>query len=281
MKGEKPTALGGDDALDKKQNGGVYTRHPAAQLKYNTSWERGTETQARLYLQVPGKDAIETANLYDQPTKEYAFTAASIGYIDFLLQSVRESYAEKVQVAELLGDTYAGYFLGQRAPVFQYSGILLSTQQDDWWQAFTYLYKDSLRGSKLAAHGALMHLRYDTRLITGALTDFSTSLSSDMQMSVQFSFSMLVKNVELLPSSAPNPTQKDGAPVSLDKLFTPTELRYDTGVGGVMRDAVILRINSGDVKPQEKLYTDALPPNQDKVPPVNIPDFAALFPYRG
>ena len=194
--------LGGKTSLtDPTTSGvkGVYARHPAAQLKHYTSETNNNalKTQARLYLSIP--DAFKPKGI--NPVVDHLVQQLTgEGYINFLLQSVQEQFSEKVQVTEFLSDDFVAYYFGGRPSVFSFSGTLFNTVQDDWWDSFYFAVQELLRGTMVARRSGLVHLRYGTKIVSGALNDFSVSHSADMQMTAQMSFSMLVKHISIVPS---------------------------------------------------------------------------------
>ena len=201
----KTTVLGGTSLTGG--GGGVDTLFPASQLKYSTDWAKSIETRARIYVQLnPNEQSTFLANFQDADTKSYvkAVTGSS-GYIDFLLGNIQEQDSEKVSNSYTINDDYVAYFYGRNPPTYNYSGLLFSTVQDDWWTGFYTLYQQLLRGTKLAGFQRLVSLRYDSKIVTGSLCNFSGSMDATQQMAVPFSFSLLVKQVQIVkPIQQPN-----------------------------------------------------------------------------
>ncbi len=217
------TRLVGDTGRAPK---GVFADFPAATPKYRTSPEGATETMARImvpfssdtsrerFIQaLPSGDARELGKAL-AVTKDMAAGTTlgagfgdGLGYIDFLLQNVQETYQEKVQVVDVLSDNYIAYFFGQEPPVFAYQGTLLNTYQDDWRAAFSVIYSEILRGTKLVRRRRLMTLTYDNVAVTGTMINMSQTLTADMEMASSFTFNMLVKRYDIyrLPNTKFNP----------------------------------------------------------------------------
>jgi hypothetical protein len=147
-----------------------------------------------------------------QPAGRTPGVAGGYGYIDFLLQQVQESYAEKIQVVDVLSDNYASYCFGQNPPVFNYTGLLYNSLQDDWRAAFTILYQELLRATKLARQKQVVILSYDDVFVTGVLISMSQTLVAETQIAASFNFSMLVKRYDV--------NQRD----SRSPIFFPTQL---------------------------------------------------------
>jgi len=197
---------------------GVFSNFPAATPKYwNTNDDRSLETMARLIVPLPGETERKkylASFAEDGEAKTLADSLASVGgsavtgqrqyglgYIDFLLTDAQESYEEKAQIVDVLSDNYVAYFFGQRPPVFQYSGVLYNTRQDDWRSAFTIIYNSITRGTQLARRNAMVTLSYDDMAVTGAMLGMSQTLSSQgtlQQTAVGFNFSFLVQRIDIV-----------------------------------------------------------------------------------
>ena len=194
---------------------GIFSAFPGATPKYakNLGEEEKDfrETMARMFMQVPnyknfvgeyGEDGNmqQIAAVLGGEVSEGGGTTGGSGYMDFLLQSVQHSFQEKAQVVEVLSDDHVAYFFGQSTTTFSYSGTLLNTKQDDQALNMLRLYSEFGRGSKLASRKTLISLRYDDIFVSGAITNFTYSLSAETEMAVPFSFNLLVKKLQILPN---------------------------------------------------------------------------------
>ena len=130
-----------------------------------------------------------------------------LGYIDFLLENARESFQEKVQIVDVVGDNFVAYFFGSKPPIFQYTGTLINSLQDDWRSAFTIIYNDIIRGTELARRKVLVTLSYDNMAVSGALIDMSQMFASNQQTSASFNFSLLVYRIDVQRVIGHEPTQ--------------------------------------------------------------------------
>lgn len=196
---------------------GVFSANPLMTPKYaKNNGPRDAEfkdTMARLYISLAdvGPQAIETyrASLPDPQTKALADVllatgksgSPGTGFIDFFLTSANESFQEVMQVDKVMADDYVAFFYGQSPPVFQYSGVLLNSLQDDFRSGFARAYLELLRGTQLARRGALARLRYDSVIVSGVMTAHQQTLSSDNELAVPFAFSFLVKDYTLLSNA--------------------------------------------------------------------------------
>jgi hypothetical protein len=204
-----------------------------------------TATTARMYIQV-ASDIAYNALLQEQDNQavkaiasvlvggktEGSKTAYGVpfggnGYIDFLLQQANHSLNEKYQVVETLSDNYVAFFFGQSAPIFQYSGSLMNTFQDDWAINMLRLYQSLGRGSQLARRGVLFYLRYDSIAVSGSLLNLNWSLTGDVEIVVPFSFNMLVRKIHFLYGGLEPPTDigDDGTVLKPSMSFWP--MRYN------------------------------------------------------
>lgn len=210
---------GGDESLNEGTESrykGVYANHPAFTPKFNASasLESAQSTQARLYVPVPNEAAYDRIlEALPAKAKPYARALVQRGpqfagriYVDFVLQGVQEPLQEKVQVTEVLSDAHIAYFFGQRAPTWSFSGIVLNTQQDQWYDAWHILYNAVLRGTKTATFKVPVVVAYDTRRVVGSIIATTTSLSATNETFAQMSFSMLVKRAEFLPEAGARPS---------------------------------------------------------------------------
>jgi len=196
---------------------GVFANYAGTTRKFN-SHPQTTQTMARLAIPISG-------NPYDFITKSGLGATlgplansiiiqgnSGLGYIDFLLQNIQESFSEKVQVSDTIGDNYAAFFFGMSPPTFSFAGQFLNTYQDDWRAAFHLLYRNLLRGTMLARRNLILSLYYDNIIITGYMLNHNQQYTAEMQMASNFSFNMLVKNMTIFRLPGTMPTQADRLP---------------------------------------------------------------------
>lgn len=188
---------------------GIFGKSPGATPKY--ALNRGTrdaeysDTVARLFIELPPtiaiQDFLKSLPKETQKLGEILATGGAsggtpgTGFIDFILMSSQEGFQEKTQIVNTLTDNYVAFYAGQEAPVFQYSGVVLNTYQDDQRVWLLMLYRDILRGTRLAQRGLIASLRYDSFLVRGYLENLSMGLESSTQMSGRFQFNMRVKEM--------------------------------------------------------------------------------------
>jgi len=199
---------------------GVFGANPLMTPKYARNNSNGVardaeyrETMARLYISLAdvGSTAISNylAGLPDQQTKALAQVllasnnkgSGGTGFIDFFLTSANEAFQEVMQVDKVLADDYVAFYYGQSPPIFQYSGVLLNSMQDDHRSGFARAYLELLRGTQLARRGALARLRYDSVIVSGTMNTHQQVLVAENELAVQFSFTFLVKEYIILPNA--------------------------------------------------------------------------------
>jgi len=218
---------------------GVFAAQPFMSPKYarhrpnrNHEYE---DTMARMFIKVaPDLYKQFLASLDDAETRQIAEVLAGDdnkqgghGYIDFLLQNANHGFEERFQVAETLSDSYVAFFFGHAPPIFQYQGTLLNTYQDDWTMRMFRIFRDLGRGTQLAKHNLVLRIKYDSMIVTGAMTNFNWSLSAGMQMSSPFSFNLLVKSIQIIYGGLTPPTRFEK-----EESFTPQGFQLvGAGVG--------------------------------------------------
>ena len=202
---------------------GVRSRFPRSTPKYvrynGVRHHEFLDTTARMYIQARNPDAFVRGVSKDKNLESIARVLVGYhageerkngqlikpavnkggkGYIDFFLQQANHQLNEKMQVIETLSDNYVAFFFGQQAPIFQYSGSLMNTYQDDWTINMVRLFQHLGRGSQLARRGVLFYLKYDSMVVSGSLCNFNWTLSGDVEVVSPFSFSLLVRKIHIL-----------------------------------------------------------------------------------
>ena len=200
---------------------GVYSSYPVGTPKYlRQQADRHAEyegTMARFLLEVPKgtqQDFLkelegDTKKIAEKLSSENGFVSGS-GYIDFLLSQANHALREKVQISETLSDNYAAFFFGQSPPMFQYSGYLYNTFQDDWTMRMYLLFQKLARGTQLARRGFMLHLKYDSIIVSGAMTNLQWSLIGGREAANDFSFGMLVRKITILYGGLSSVTSIEG-----------------------------------------------------------------------
>lgn len=158
---------------------------------------------ARIFLPSGMKSVVESVvasnggNVSQSGGDPLSSLTSDDGYFDFMVTSVDESFDDRYQVMETLGDNYALFGLGKKPSVFNFSGVLLNTVENDWRVAFIYMYQQYISISQLAKFRDgnfrnFMTIRYDSMFAQGALLGLRTSIRAENEMVTPFSFTMLV-----------------------------------------------------------------------------------------
>jgi hypothetical protein len=246
---------------------GVYAEYPFSTPKYAKNKglrdNEFKETLARFYISLaggsanaPGAIVNYLASVPDQakPLAKVLVgsntTNGGTGFIDFFLTQINETFAEVAQVEKVLSDNYVAFFFGSEPPVFQYSGMLLNSVQDDQRIGMAIAYQHLIRGTQLARRGALLRVRYDDVIVSGTVMNMSQVLNADNELAVPFNFSLLVKEYLIIkvPSQVttkvetafvlPENAQQVGSASNIRSktLLAPTKLS-STSVAGDDQDA--------------------------------------------
>lgn len=215
---EKANEIEGRDSLAQ----GVYSSFSPGTPKYlrriSGRHHEFEGTTARMMLQLPSGTFPKIYQEIDDTITRQIFAKLAddgtrmggIGYIDFILSNVSHGLEEKIQVSETLSDNYTSFFFGHRPPVFQYAGFLMNTFQDDWTMQMLRLFRDLGRGTALARRGLLMHLKYDSMIVSGAMLDFKWIHNGQIESSDSFSFGFLVKRINIIYGGIGSVTDIDG-----------------------------------------------------------------------
>lgn len=231
---------------------GVFGRNPGSTAKYaqnaNTAG-RGRdaeyrESMARLFVEVPA-NAMErflaTVGARARPLARVLAVATDgsntggTGFFDFLMTRAQEDFAEKAQIVDTLTDNYVAFYSGQVPPVFRYGGTLLNTYQDDQRVWMLQLYREILRGTRLANRGLIARLRYDSFIVSGYLESLSLSLQGATEHTASnFTFSLRVKRLNIFTEALGAPTVAQTAATTNSILSGSSELSEATARRGAI-----------------------------------------------
>lgn len=243
-------------ALDYKNNistynkgeQGVFAEYPFSTPKYGRkNGLRDNEfkdTLARFYISLAGGGAngSEAIKAYVESVPPEARSLAQVlvgsksasggtGFIDFFLTQVNETFSEVAQVEKTLSDNYVAFFFGSEPPVFQYSGILLNSIQDDQRIGMAMAYQHLIRGTQLARRGALLRVRYDDVIVSGSVMNMSQVLNAENELAVPFNFSLLVKEYLIIKVPTKVTTKVTSAfalPADLNDIGRASNIRSKT-----------------------------------------------------
>ena len=244
---------------------GDFGRHPGATPKWAINAgprdAEYRETMARMFIQMPEQERNQFVASCPPETRTLAKIlcgvdsggAGGTGFVDFLLQTVQESFNEKYQIVESLSDNFVVYMFGQRATPFQYTGMLKNTYQDDQRVWMTRLYLDVLRGTQLARRRKLMRLRYDSVIVSGVLLGLNMNIDGSLIDGVPFNFVMMPTQYTIFTPNIGIPTQlstafTEGGEFALSSTAVPDtdQLRVTTPPRGQSFDGRKRKNEQGD-----------------------------------
>lgn len=153
---------------------------------------RGIEIKEDTYAMIKVIDAAGQAiPLVDSSMPDG--TTRTVGYSNFLLQSVSENRAEKSQIVETFGDSYI-FFFGEAPRMVDVSAVLLNTHDFNWRAEWWENYNNMLRGTRLVENGARIYLFYDDIILEGYLLMASVSEQSAEPYQMMLNFKLFVTN---------------------------------------------------------------------------------------
>lgn len=114
-------------------------------------------------------------------------------WTDWILQSVRESRAEKTQLVETFGDSYL-YAFGEKPRILAIQGLLMNTADYNWRAVFWENWDKFFRASKLIEMDARMYLGWEDIIVEGYPIQAQCSESASSPNALSFSFNMYVTN---------------------------------------------------------------------------------------
>jgi hypothetical protein len=123
------------------------------------------------------------------------------GYDKFLLTGVSCSMSEKVQISEVFGDSEVVYYFGRQPLIFNISGVLIDSADNNWFVDWLNLYNDFLRGSQTAKNYELLKIVLPNMSITGTMSGFSWQQDSNRDTDIPFSFQFIAKIVVPTPAT--------------------------------------------------------------------------------
>lgn len=187
------------------------TRGPAAYIKLLTSqvqyreYLTGTTKRDLVYKDLVGSGG-DLTTMADY--KDGSNTSNNFGYDKFLLTGVSASFSEKIQITEVFGDGEVVYYFGRQPMMFNLSGMLIDSPDNDWFSDWVKLYSDVLRGTQLAKNYELVKIVLPNMSITGTIVSFSWQQNANRDVDIPFTLQFLAKLVE------PTPAVKTGLPTN-------------------------------------------------------------------
>lgn len=120
-------------------------------------------------------------------------------YTNFILQSVQEQRAEKMQVIQTFGEPFV-FFFGEHPRIIACSAVMLNTEDFNWRAEFWENYDKYLRGTRCVQQRARVTLQWDDILIEGYFIKANASESASNPNQVNMDFQIFLTNyVNLSP----------------------------------------------------------------------------------
>lgn len=121
----------------------------------------------------------------------------SESYANFMIQSLRESRAEKQQIIETFGEDYV-FFFGERPRFLEVTGILINTADFNWKSEFWTNYENYLRGTKLVELNARLYFHFDDLVVEGYMMGASTTEDASARHLLPLQFQIYITNYAVL-----------------------------------------------------------------------------------
>jgi hypothetical protein len=135
-------------------------------------------------------------------------TGQADSYAEFLLTEVTCSLDEKMQITETFGDGEVVYYFGRQPIMFNMSGILIDSIDNNWFVDWLHMYSNVMRGSMLAQNYQLLKIVLPNMTLIGTMPSMNFRQSSENDAQIQFGFQFQVKVM------TPTPVMKLGVPLT-------------------------------------------------------------------
>lgn len=194
-----------------------YIRRPLRGIQFKK------DTFATIVVLLPDGRTLDLVNS-SAPVMEGETQGRADHTANFLLTGVQQEKSEKFQPLLTFGPTW-GFFFGEHPHLYNFTAILLNTQNFSWELEWWENYDNLLRGTALTEHRARVFLSFDDYVVEGYLVNARTGRSADDPHVVQLSFSMWVTASETLRKAGDTRAGglDDGAPADVPDSFDLTE----------------------------------------------------------
>lgn len=139
------------------------------------------------------------------------------GYASFLLTDISCALEEKLQIVETFGDSEVTYYFGRQPIMFNFSGVLMDSVDNNWFIEWLEMYSNVLRGSELARNYELVRLVLPNMTLEGTINRTSWSQNSSRDVDIPFQFGFLAKLITPTPIVAPNKPLTNDPVINWDK----------------------------------------------------------------
>ena len=166
----------------------AYIKLITSQTQYQ-SYANATTTRSNAYKDLVGQSG-DVTDMSD-PLGTNTF-----GYDKFLITGVNCAMTEKTQVTQVFGDNEVVYYFGRDPIIFNISGVLIDSPDNDWFAQWLKMYSEFLRGTQLAKNYELLKLVLPNMTVTGTISGFNWNQDSNRDVDLPFSFQFIAKVVE-------------------------------------------------------------------------------------
>ena len=170
--------------------------------------DRGPITYMRLLKNANYDPKNEVSSKVDVSAEldQLLSTSEKQGFTKFFLTGISTQYNEKTQILTTFGDNEVVYYFGKQPMMFNLTGLIFDSMENDWFSKFITLYQQVLRGTMLAKNFALVELVLPNMKLVGTISGLSHQQDSTRDTDVQFSMQFVAKEVEPLPVEIPTGT---------------------------------------------------------------------------
>lgn len=165
--------------------------------------DRGPITTLKLLKGPDYNPAESVRNARSNVDKEVQELISAEGFAKFFVTNVAVSYNEKSQITTTFGDNEVVYYFGRQPIVFNISGLLFDSIENDWFSKFLTLYAGVLRGTQLAKSFSLVQITFPNMIVTGSISSLSTSQDASRDTDITFNMQFIAKEVVPLPTYMP------------------------------------------------------------------------------
>lgn len=132
------------------------------------------------------------------------------GFANFFLTNIQTNYSEKTQIMTTFGDNEVVYYFGKQPVIFNLTGLLFDSIENEWFVNFLTLYQTVIRGTQLAKNFGLVEITFPNMIVTGSISSLSTQQDASRDTDIVFNMQFIAKNISPLPvninSGVPDPT---------------------------------------------------------------------------
>lgn len=182
-----PNTPGGPN-LGGNRGSWAYIQLVTSQTQY-TAYVNSTTPRTLSYKSLIGPSGDATTMSDPDGTK-------TSGYDKFLITGVSCAMTEKTQVTQVFGDNEVVYYFGREPIIFNISGVLIDSPDNDWFAQWMKMYSEFLRGTQLAKNYELLRIVLPNMTITGTISGFNWNQDANRDVDLPFSFQFIAKVVE-------------------------------------------------------------------------------------